>query len=111
MAVSLPEGEIAEATTSGDTSWAGDATTVNDPSDLLDFMKNVLLVVRLAFRVWSCKDDITWMTDHRSCVRNSVRQGTWVKDDATRTLVRKESRRHIGRDARQVCVPTLCGSG
>ena len=51
MAVSLPEGEIAEATTSGDTSWAGDATTVNDPEDLLDFMKNVLLVVRLAFRV------------------------------------------------------------
>jgi len=51
MAVSLPEGEIAEATTSGDTSWAGDAMTVNDPSDLFDFMKNVLLVVRLAFRV------------------------------------------------------------
>jgi hypothetical protein len=52
---------------------------VKDPSDLLDFMKNVLLVVRLAFRVWSCKDDTTWMTDHRSScygARNSVRQGT-----------------------------------
>lgn len=87
MAVSLPVGEIAEATTSGDTSWAGDATTVNDPSDLLDFIKNVLPVVRLAFRVWSCKDDTTWMTD-RSCARNSVRQGTYgVKNNATRTLV------------------------
>jgi hypothetical protein len=51
MAVSLPEGEIAEATTSGDTSWEGDAITVNVPSDLLDFMKYVLLVVLLAFRV------------------------------------------------------------
>jgi hypothetical protein len=89
MAVSFPEDEIAEATTSGDTSWAGDATTVNDPSDSLDFMKNVLLTVRLAFRVWSRKDDITWMTDHRSCARNSVRQGTWVKNNATRTLVER----------------------
>jgi hypothetical protein len=51
MTVSLPEGEIAEAMTSGDTSWEGEAMTVNVPSDLLDFMKNVLLVVLLAFRV------------------------------------------------------------
>jgi hypothetical protein len=51
MAVSLPEGDIAEATTSGDRSWEDDAMTVNVPSDLLDFMKNVLLVVLLAFRV------------------------------------------------------------
>ena len=51
MAVSLPEGEIAEAMTSGDTSWEGDAITVNVPSDLLDFTKNVLLVVLLTFRV------------------------------------------------------------
>jgi hypothetical protein len=62
MAVSLPEGEIVEATTSGDTSWEGDAITVNVPSDLLDVMKNDLLVVLLAFRVWSCKDDTTWTT-------------------------------------------------
>lgn len=65
MAVSLPEGEIPEATTSGDTSWDGDAITVNVPSDLLDFMKNVLLVVLLAFRVWSCEDDTTWTTGNR----------------------------------------------
>ena len=51
MAVSLPDGEIAEVTTSGDTSWEEDAITVNDPSDLLDFTKNVLFVVLLAFRV------------------------------------------------------------
>jgi hypothetical protein len=30
--------------------------------DLLDFMKNDLLVVLLAFRVWSCEDDTTWTT-------------------------------------------------
>jgi hypothetical protein len=51
MAVSLPEGEIAVVMTSGDTSWQGDAITVNVPSDLLDFMKNVLLVVLFAFLV------------------------------------------------------------
>jgi len=61
--VSLPEGEMADAITSGDTSWAGEAIAVNVPSDLLDdFMKNVLLVVRFAFRVWSCEDDTTWTT-------------------------------------------------
>jgi hypothetical protein len=62
MAVSFPEGEIVEATTSGDTSWEGDAITVNVPLDLLDFTKNVLLVVLLAFRVLSCEVDTTWMT-------------------------------------------------
>jgi hypothetical protein len=51
MAVSLPEGEIAEATTSGDMSWEGDAIMVNVPSDLLDFMKDISLFVLLAFRV------------------------------------------------------------
>jgi hypothetical protein len=62
MAVSFPEGEIAEATTSGERSWAADAITVKEPSDRLDCMKNVLLVVRLEFRVWSCEDDTTWTT-------------------------------------------------
>lgn len=75
----MPEGETDEATTSGDTSCAGDAMTVNDPSDLLDFMKNVLLVVRLAFRVWSCEDDTTWTTLSRDAVCSSMYTGGRIK--------------------------------
>ena len=47
----VPEGETAVTMTSGDTSCAADAMTVNVPSDLFGWMKNVLLVVRLTLRV------------------------------------------------------------
>ena len=49
--MSLEEGEMAVAMTSGDTSCAADAMTVKVPSDLFGWMKNVLLVARLELRV------------------------------------------------------------
>jgi len=62
IAVSLQEGETAVAMTSGDRSCAADAMTVKVPFDLFGWMKNVLLVLRLALRVWSCEDETTWRT-------------------------------------------------
>jgi hypothetical protein len=41
VAVSLPKGPK-EKLLSGDTSWAGNAITANVPSDLFDFMKDIV---------------------------------------------------------------------
>jgi hypothetical protein len=53
MAVSgLPERKSLERRRSREImSWEGDAITVNDPSDLLGFMKNVIILARRSFGI------------------------------------------------------------